>query len=534
MFCFLYSTICFKIFNVAVFFDDTGKIAFLSDKVAKRKDIVDRNGLLLATNLTSVSVYANPKKIEDVKFASAQLIKALPNLNPISLEKKLKSEKSFVWIKRNISPKEQQLINNLGLPGVYYDVNEKRAYPYGRMFSHALGYVGLDGNGLAGIEKQYDSELRAINNGSDSVKVTLDAKIQNIVRDELYKGIKEFNAKGGAAIVQNPKTGEIISLVSLPDYDPHVPGKARDDQIFNKATLGSYELGSVFKVFTVAMALDSKSINIHDAYDVSKPIHFTRYTIKDFYGKGGILSVPEILMYSSNIGTVQIAFELGADQQYSYLKSLGFLSKIKVDYPEVSFPMYPSRKTWSSTNTATVSYGYGVSASPLHVIRAFNAVVNGGYLLDSKLVMNYEDENLSSRKKVFSDETSIALKKILNQVVQNGAGKKAEVSGYYVGGKTGTANKAVNGKYNANARISSFLSAFPIHDPKYSIFIILDEPKGNKQTFGFATGGWTAAPITSRIVKRIATVENIPVFQSSKIDEHLNLDYETGKSGKYL
>ncbi|MEQ9115494.1 MAG: penicillin-binding protein 2 [Rickettsiales bacterium] len=532
-FCFLYAVLCFKIFNVAVFFEEEVNARFLGSEISKRKDIVDRNGVLLATNLTSVSVYANPKKIENIRKTAKRIAKALPDIRLASLEKKLRSNKSFIWIKRNISPKEQQRVNNLGLPGVFYEINEKRAYPYGRLFSHILGYVGLDGNGLAGIEKQYDEELKSIKDEKDQIQLTLDARIQNIAREELGKGIKKFKAKGGAAIVQDPKTGEIISLVSLPDYDPHIPGKASDEQMFNKSTLASYELGSVFKIFTVAMALDRGTTDVKDAYDVSKPIQFAKYSIKDFRGKGGFLSVPEILMYSSNIGTVQIAFELGADHLYGYLKSLGFLSKVKIDYPEISSPIYPNRKSWGSTSTATVSYGYGVSASPLQVIRAFNAVVNGGYLRDSMLVKQ-EHEKLPAAKKVFSDDTSLKLRKILNMVVQKGSGKKAKVAGYYVGGKSGTANKAVNGKYNSKARMSSFLSAFPIHDPKYSIFVILDDPQGIKETFGFATGGWNAAPITSSIIRRIATIENIPTYDDKEIDEALKIEYDTGKKGKYL
>lgn len=526
-----YAVIAFKMFNVAIFYEDEIKVTYSSENIASRKDILDRNGNLLAANLSTVSIYANPKKILNIEKTAAKLSRAIPELSTKKIKEKLSSQRSFVWIKRNVTPKEQQKINNLGLPGIYYEVSEKRAYPYGNLFSHVLGYVGLDGKGLAGIEKQYDPYLKDFSSNTN-LTLTLDAKIQNIAREELKKAITEYNAIGGAVIVQHVKNGEVLAMVSLPDYDPHLPGKAEPNELFNRASLGSYELGSIFKIFTVAMALDKKIIGLNDAYDVSSPIEFPKYTIKDFYGKGGYLSVPEIMMYSSNIGTVQIAFELGNKNQYDYFKSLGFLSKMKTDYPEISTPLYPSFDRWNSINTATISYGYGLSASPLQVIRAFNAVINGGYLYDTYFAINPLRSQIT--KKIFQEDTSKKMRQLLNLVVLKGSGKKAKIKGYYVGGKSGTANKAVNGKYKDKARISSFISAFPIHDPQYSILIILDEPKGTKKTFGFATGGWTAAPVAGRIIRRMISVYNYPYQQNEAIDKELNIEYDTGDEDKYL
>lgn len=532
-FAFCYLAIAIKLFNVAIFYDDDQKITYSYKNLSQRKDVVDRNGSLLATNLSTVSIYANPRKILDADKAAIKLARVLPEYTVSKLKEKLVAQKSFVWIKRNITPKEQQKINNLAIPGIYYEFSEKRAYPYGNLFSHALGYVGLDGTGLSGIEKQHDKFLRQGDKAtSDKLELTLDARIQNIAREELKKAVKEYNAAGGAAIVQDPNNGEILALVSLPDYDPHSPGRAPNSALFNRATLGSYEIGSIFKIFTVAAALDKGAISLNNAYDVSKPIYFSKHTIKDFLGKGGMLSVPEILMYSSNIGTVQIAFELGKKYQYEYLKSLGFLSKINIDYPEVSSPNYPNIEKWSSVNAATISYGHGISISLLQAIRAFNAVINGGYLFNSHLTKSPQtQENIA---KVLNDNTSSQMKKLLRVIVAKGAGRRSEVKGYYVGGKSGTANKAINGSYSKTARVSSFIAAFPIHDPKYTVLVTLDEPKGTKNTFGFATGSWTAAPAVAQIIKRIAHVHNIPMLSDSQIEKGLAIEYDTGDKTKFL
>jgi cell division protein FtsI (penicillin-binding protein 3) len=530
-FFFCYALVAFQICNIAIFYEDTIRITYAAENIPKRKNIVDRNGNILASNLSSVSIYANPKQILNLDATLSKLTTALPDVDIYKLKEKFSSTKSFVWVKRNVTPKEQQKVNNLGLPGIYYEVSEKRAYPYGKLFAHALGYVGLDGNGLAGIEKQYDKFLKDFDNNEQNLKLSLDVKLQNIVREELQKAIAEFSAIGGTAVIQNVRNGEILSFVSLPDYDPHVPGNANDNQLFNRGTLGLYELGSIFKVFTVAMALDKGVVNPKDAYDVTTPIAFKKHTIKDLYPKKGYLSVPEILIYSSNIGTVQIAFEVGKESQYDYLKSLGFLSKLNIDFPEVSPPLYPSKARWNDINSATISYGHGISVPPLVAIRAFNTAVNGGYLVNS--TFSLANEEFRYGKEVFSDKTSEQIRKMLYLVVEHGSGKNAKVEGYYVGGKSGTANKAINGQYSKTARVSTFLAAFPIHDPQYSIMVMLDEPKGTKKTFGFATAGWVCAPATARIVKRMVNVYNIAPYKDD-IDQQLQLEYDTSSERKYL
>jgi len=498
--------------------------------VKSRRDIVDRNGELLATNIETASVYANPKIISNPSEAAKKLKTIFPSIDFKELLTKLKSPKSFVWIKRFITPTEHQQINDIGIPGVYFESGERRAYPYAELLSHAIGTVGLDGHGSSGIERAFDNELQYKKSGFKEAPLvlSLDVRVQNIIREELKAAIVEFGAKGGVGIVQDPNNGEVVSVVSLPDFDPYNLSKVKDEALFNKATLGSYELGSVFKPFTIASALDAGKIKLSDVYDVNDPIYLSRYQIKDFYKKDAWLSVPEILMYSSNIGVSQIALELGKKRQYGYLKSFGFLSPIDIEISEKSKPSYPPFARWSELNTITISYGHGISVSPLHITNAMSATINGGKLYPATIL---KVQKPGKYTQILKKPTSDTMQKLLRLVVQHGAGKRAEVDGYFVGGKTGTSNKVIDGKYSRDLRISSFVGAFPIHDPKYVIYVMLDEPKGTKATSGYATGGWTAAPAVSKIIKRIAMLYNIPpqISDKAKIDSYLHVDYNFRK-----
>lgn len=496
-----------------------------NNSVLKRAEIVDRNGNILAVNLITSSIYANPKIIFNAKDAAKKLKIALPELSQSDIETKLQSKKSFVWIKRNITPKEHQAVNDLGVPGIYFETSEKRAYPNSELFAHVLGYVGLDGNGLAGIEKQFDDYLKYEGDAQPKpLQLSLDANIQGIVHEELTRTIKEFNARGAVGIVQNPQTGEILAMVNLPDFNPHNPGAANDEQLFNKCSLGSYEMGSIFKSFTMAMALDNKSTNLNDVYDVDTPIKYARFNINDFRGKGGWLSVPEILMYSSNIGIAQVALELGKESQYKFLRSFGLLTPLSVELPEKGVPTHPKIGNWTDLNTITISYGHGITITPLHAVGVMSAMVNGGNLHQTTILKSENGEPIDSRQ-ILQESTSEKMRKLLRLVVAEGGGKKADVPGLFVAGKTGTSNKSVNGVYSKSLRLSSFLSTFPVNDPKYTLLIMIDEPKGNKESFGFATGGWVSAPATSRIILRLANLYGIAPANTEKLNEINNALY---------
>jgi cell division protein FtsI (penicillin-binding protein 3) len=500
--------------------DFRNQMSVVKNTANKRKEIIDRNGNLLAVNLATASLYANPKKIIDPSEATTKLAKIIPTLDKAKLLKDLRSDRTFIWIKRDLTPNEQYAIHNLGIPGFYFEKEYKRVYTYGNLLSHTLGFVGRDDNGLAGVEKHFDKFLTNQDMSVEfaekdkPLQLAIDVRLQSIVSEELDRSIKEFNALGGVGIVADARTGEVLALVNKPDFDPHHPSHASDVQLFNKATLGAFEVGSVFKAITLAVGFDSGKVTLNDVYDLNAKVKIARFTVKDYHKKEGWRTVPEIFMYSSNIGTAQIVLEVGKKVFKSYLQRLGLFDQTRIELPEKATPLYPSEKRWSDLDTVTMSYGHCMSVSPLHVVQAILPIVNGGYFYPLTLVKKDKVEEQELNERVFKESTSFNMNKLFRLVVEKGTGKKAEVKGFLVGGKTGTANKAVLGKYSKTARLSSFISAFPMTDPKYVIFVMLDEPKGTKETFGYATAGFTAAPTTGRIVSRMA-----PLFGIKPLDE---------------
>ena len=482
-----------------------------------RREIVDRNNQVVAINLATASLHADPKVVMDPGEAAKKLHKLLPEISYKNLLTKLMSEKRFVWIKRNLTPKEQYAVNSLGIPGLYFRREEKRIYPQGNLFAHILGYVGVDGKGLTGIEKYLDTELQATTEGDKEVplQLSVDVRVQNVLHEELSRHMTTFKALGAAGMVMDVHTGEVLAMVSLPDFDPNDIGTASGESRFNRATLGVYEMGSTFKVLTTALALDTGVTSIRGGYDVEKPIRAGRFTIRDFHAKGGWLSVPEILMYSSNIGTARMALDIGSDMQQYFLKELGMLSPAVIELPERGRPIVPT--TWGEVRTMTVSYGHGIAVTPLHLVRAISAVVNGGMLYTPTLLKRESKDKIVGTS-VLSKKTSSQMRQLLRLVVDSGTGKKADAEGYMVGGKTGTAEKVgESGRYKKKALLSSFVSAFPMQNPRYVVLAMLDEPKGNKSTGYYATGGQVAAPIVKQVVSRIGPMLGVmPVDKNSE------------------
>ncbi|HJK86280.1 MAG TPA: penicillin-binding protein 2 [Candidatus Megaira endosymbiont of Nemacystus decipiens] len=503
-----------------------------SNASIKRLDIIDRNSNLLAVTLPSSSLYAVPKDVLLPEMQAQKLVQIFPTLNKNDLLKKLKSDKNFVWIKRDISPLEKQKIYNLGLVGFNFEREQKRFYTYGNLLSHVIGYVGRDMQGLAGVEKYYNkfltmqSEIEDRSDFGDNLQLSIDVRIQNILDDEISKTIEKFSAKGAAAIVVNPKNGEVLGLVSKPNFDPHNPGKAEDDQLFNIATQGVYELGSSMKGLTVAIGIDSKATSIYDVYDLSY-MKVGGFQIKDTHKATGWHPLPYLFLKSSNIGMVQIIFEIGKDNFMKYLKKLGMLDTLKIDLQERARPLFPPTANITDLGLSTISYGYGISVSPAHVVQAMIPVVNGGVAYPITLL---KQKNQTNGTRVLNESTSKDLRKLLRLGVAKGTGKKAEIKGYYVGGKTGTANIAVSGKYDKKKRVSSFMGILPATDPEYLIYVVLNQPVGIKETFGFAGGAWTAAPTVSAILKRIiALVGMKPLDPNSKEVINLNdIEYDIG------
>ncbi len=488
--------------------DDVDVSKAAADEQIIRREIVDRNGMVLATSIETASLVANPTIIRHEKEVAAGLHGIFPEETYDALYTKLMRKRStFMYIKRHLTPTEQEAVNNLGVPGLFFEPDTRRVYPYGGMFAHTLGYVGVDNQGLAGIEKYFDAQLEDPLKADQPLQLSLDLRVQSIVRDELAKAVKEFSAIGGTAIVMDTQTGELIAVANMPEFDPNRPGTGSDVAHFNRATLGAYEMGSTFKTFTLANALDNSIDTLNDGYDASHPIQIGRYSISDAHPEGRWLSLPEIYAYSSNIGAAKIALATGAAKQESFLRKLGMFEPVKLEVPELAHPLVP--KTWSPITTMTVAYGHGISVSPMHLIRAIAAVAGDGHLHTLTLV---KDGNKDKKPgpRVVKDTTIRDMRDLMRLVVVHGTAKTANAPGYDVGGKTGTAEKNVGGVYKANAKVASFVGVFPVDAPRYAILVMVDEPKGTKATYGYATGGWVSAPVVGRVVQRMAPLLGMP------------------------
>ncbi|RED54108.1 peptidoglycan D,D-transpeptidase FtsI family protein [Aestuariispira insulae] len=469
----------------------------------ERADIVDRNGTLVATALKTVGLSADPKKIMDIQEAASKLAAVLPDLSAADIARKLSSDSRFVWLHRKLTPYQQWEVNRLGIPGLDFRTQETRVYPQGNLMSHVLGFTSIDNNGLAGIEKKLDQTLRS---STQPLKLSVDVRLQHIMRQELQAAVTEFDAIGATGIIMDVNNGEILSMVSLPDFDPNDAGKATDDSRFNRATLGVYELGSTFKIFNTAVALDTGTAKLSSQFDATKPLRVGRFAIRDYHAKNRWLSVSEIFIYSSNIGSARIANELGTASQREFLAKLGFLTPSSIELPEVGQPLYP--KVWRPVNTMTISYGHGLAVSPIQLVSGVSAMVNGGTFYQPTLVRSDTDRN---GERIISESTSNAIRKLMRLNNIEGSGKASNAKGYLVGGKTGTAEKVgARGTYRKKDLISSYVAAFPMNAPRYVVYVNLDEPRGTKKTFGYATGGWVAAPAVSQVIKQMAPMLGIP------------------------
>ncbi|MDR2106984.1 MAG: penicillin-binding protein 2 [Holosporaceae bacterium] len=475
-----------------------------------RADIVDRNGVIIATSLPTVSLYACPHEIMDVKEAAEKITGVFPESDKAELIKKMSSNKKFLWIKRNLSPIQQQAVLNQGVPGMHFMRTEHRVYPDGNLLAHVIGGTDVDNVGIAGVEKVFDESLRG---SPEPLVLSLDVKIQYAVRDELQKGLKRFGAVGGAAVVMKIATGEIIALVSLPDFDPNKKSDPTLSERFNMVTSSAVEPGSSAKIFNTAMALETGKITPFTTFDARFPLKIGKYTVNDFRGLGTFLSVEEILKYSSNIGSAKIALAAGAATQKNFFRRLGLLDPISFELCETQKPVCP--RYWTDVSCVTVSYGHGIALSPLHMITAVSGIMNDGVMNVPTLLKR---EVPLSGTGVVSKKTSDIMKALMRINVTEGRNRLVDVPGYCVGGKSGTAEKQVRGKYIKNKNYTGFVGVFPMTDPKYSIYLVLDEPKGMPETHGYRTGGWNAAPVCGCIIKRIGIMLGITPSKAPEPD----------------
>lgn len=507
MFLFLaaFSIVGIRLFSVALLNTDPddspksqdGKTYALEIKM-DRADIVDRNGVILATSLPSADLYVDTTKIRNAETMAAALVQTLPELEYKPLLAKLKNGKNFVYVKRNLTPKEQYEVNRLGFPQLNFQMTETRVYPQGALVSHIIGTTDIDNRGIAGIEKSFDEQLSG---KKETVRLALDIGIQDSVRDVLLQSVRQYQAEGATAILMNAKNGEIVSMVSLPDYDPNNLQKTKKENLFNTASLGVYEVGSIMKLFNTAIGLETKKIKVTDTIDASHPVVLANYKIDDVPSLRRVVTIPEILIHSSNIGSAKIAMAIGTETQKEFLSRFGFFKPADIELPEKGRPLLPSK--WREVNTATVGYGYGVALTPVHIAAATSALVNGGIFHAPSLLLKRSTDEIVG-KRVISDKTSEIMRGIMRLVVAKGSGRKANVNGYEVGGKTGSAQKLANGKYLKDTLRTSFISAFPMDNPQYVLMVMLDSPKKTKETYYFNTAAWNAVPTAEKIIATVA------------------------------
>lgn len=469
----------------------------------KRADILDRNGEIIATSLPTVNLSANTKKIKNIEDVAEKLNYIFPEIPYDTFLKKLSRRSAFIYLKRNLSPAQQVEVNNLGIPGLEFENCEQRIYPHKNLFAHVLGSTNIDNVGTAGLEKYMDERLTK---STKPLRLTLDLGVQNKIRDELIAGVKQFNAEGAAAILMDVKSGKVIALTSVPDYDPNENNKIGEREMFNFATKGIYEAGSVFKVFNTALSLESGKVKPTDRFDTSHAVVVGRKKITDPHGSHGYLTPEDILVESSNIGSTLEILRVGKKFQRKFLQSINMDKPLsEFELPEIAKPHFLSENRWGDVSMATISYGYGINSTPLHIITAFSSVINGGLYRQPTLL----EDSKHKAKRVVSKQTSESMRKFLRAVVVRGTGRRANVEGYQVIGKTGTADKLEDGRYNHKKSMSTFISAFPESDPKYALIVVMDDPKASKETYGYTTAGWNAVPISKNIISAVAPQLNV-------------------------
>lgn len=496
--------------------------------VASRPTLVDRNGLELAVDLRVPSLFAEPRRLIDVDEAVSKLSADLPNPDPTALRNKLMSDRGFVWIAREVPPAVADRVFNEGLPGIGLLSESKRFYPGGTTAAHIVGTVNIDSQGISGIEKTLDSEgvalLQDVGLARDQplepVTLSIDLRLQYALRAQLVDALSRYQAIAAAGVLLDIHTGEVLALTSLPDFDPNDPKSALAEGTINRITAGKFELGSVFKIVTAAATLDSGAVKITDSFDARGGVRFGRFVINDFHGKNRILTVPEVFKYSSNVGAIRMMQTLGKGPFREFLARVGFDQPLPFDLPEVTRPTIPAE--FSDVGAATAAFGQGLSITPLQMATAVGAFMNGGVYIPPTLFPRSAEHAMTLGKRVISEKTSAELRYLMRLNATDGSGSRANMfaSGYRIGGKTGTAEKVVGGRYSSSRNLATFVSAFPMDAPRYVLLVLLDEPKPEKPGTG-ATAGWNAGETSGRILQRIAPMLGIAPDFDPALDTRL-------------
>lgn len=498
----------------------------ISEIEASRPPILDRNGLPMAVDVRVPSLYAEPRRIVDVDEAVVAVRSVLPELEESWLRDRLTGDQGFVWIKRELTPTIREQIMRLGIPGLDFLTESRRFYPGGTGAAHILGTVNIDSEGIAGMERGIDdggvAALQAVglarNQSLEPIELTIDMRVQHAMRSELIDAIQRYKSIAAGGVMLNARTGEVLAMVSLPDFNPNAPASALEEGRFNRITAGNFELGSVVKTVSFAAALDSGAVTLDDSFDARFPVRFGRFAINDFRGEGRILTVPEIFRYSSNVGTIQMMQQMGKDNFRGFFSRMGFDQTLVTELPERTPPRVADN--FSEVTAATASFGHGFSVSPLHMARALAAFVNGGNLIPPTFYPRGEEAALALSTRVISEQTSAQMRQLLrfNAIVGSGSRMDRLAVGYRVGGKTGTAEKVINGRYGKGKNLNVFVTAFPMESPQYVMLILLDEASPETPQSG-NTAGWNAGEVSGRLIAKVAPMLGIAPMQSAEIDD---------------
>ena len=486
-------------------------------RTKSRPDLIDRAGRMLATDLQVYWAYGDPARVVDVDEAAEKLARVLPDQDVAALREKLSGEGRFVWLYRGLTPKKARAVHRLGLPGVGLLTENQRVYPSGATGVHVLGHTNVDNRGIAGIEKHIDgagdlAEPAPSPDERPKVRLALDIGVQHILREELRSAHDTYKAKAVAGLVMDVHSGEVLAMTSLPDYDPNHRAESLKPHRQNRLVADTYEMGSVFKAFTVAMALDSGIVKLDDRYNIKKPVTTGGFRIVDKYAKQTYAGVPEIFIRSSNTGAARIALDVGAYRQREFLQRLGLFAPLKTELPPSAKPQLPEK--WREARTVTVSYGHGIAVAPLNFAAAGAALVNGGYLVPPTFLKRSRGEGRRMAEKVLRSSTSDAMRRLLRRNVVEGTGRHAKADGYRLGGKTGTANKPIPGGYSQKKMMSTFFAAFPMDDPQYLVLVMIDEPKPTEAANQRTEAAWNAAPTVGAVVRRAAPILGVAPDQA--------------------
>lgn len=519
----LFGVLIVRVFHFGFMSDEPASLRkqVASETMAHRPPVVDRNGELMAADVRMVSVFAEPKRLIDKDEAVELLNAVFPDIDAKELRDKFAKQKGFVWVKREITPKQQAEVHRLGLPGVGFLPEQKRVYPNGPVAAHVLGFANVDNVGIAGIEKWIDgqglTDTRGVQpNGKPvdmkPVQLSIDMRVTNGMRLELAEGMRKFKAKAAGGMLIDVNTGEIVAQVSLPDYDPNNPTDALKPENINHLAVGVYEMGSTFKAMTVAMALDSGKVSLTSNFDATNALRYGRFKINDYHGQHRVLSVPEIFTYSSNIGTARMALSIGVEGHKAFLRKMGQLERLRTEMPESAMPIVPQH--WGELNTMTISFGHGLAVSPIQAVAATAALVNGGYLMTPTYLKRTREEAMAVARQVIKPTTSEAMRYVMRLNAERGSARKADAPGYYAGGKTGTSEKVVGGRYSKTKLMTTFMAVIPADKPKYLLLTMFDEPQGIPETHGYATSAWNAGWAAGRIIERVGPMLDIvPRFE---------------------